>query len=224
LKRKREDKACTTSKYLRRGEADQKRYDAYLQDQGEKNRKQREKEEIRVKEIVEKYKAPVVVEEKTEEVVIPGDEVIRRLKARNLPITLFGEDDIMRAERLRQLELKEPMEYIGAGEFEGSDFLKAMDNAEVNIEEDIEVQKKKKQKKTILISKLNLFRPRALKKRFCSILEKSFVVWLNSWTPGPLPKKTRHVVEKIRHNISKQKLLFVLFSECAKKRQSQKIF
>jgi len=93
---------------------------------------------------MELYREPIKEEPKVEEVVLPREEVIRRLKARNVPITLFGEDDVARAERLRQLEQKVPMEYIQAGEFEGSDFLKAMENAEVDEEEDIEVQKKKK--------------------------------------------------------------------------------
>jgi len=102
------------------------------------------KEELKLQEILETYKEPVKEEPKVEEVILPVEEVIRRLRARNVPITLFGEDEIARAERLRQLELKVPMEYIQAGEFEGSDFLKAIENAEVDEEEDIEVQKKKK--------------------------------------------------------------------------------
>lgn len=44
--------------------------------------------------------------------MLPREEVIKRLRARGEPITLFGETDIMRLERLRKLELKKPMEYI----------------------------------------------------------------------------------------------------------------
>lgn len=45
-------------------------------------------------------------------IILPREEVIQRLRARREPITLFGETDLLRAERLRKLELKEPMEYI----------------------------------------------------------------------------------------------------------------
>jgi len=130
--------------YVKRGELEDRKKIQRLEEFAVEEKKQKEKEEEKLKEILETYKVPVKEETKVEEVVLPREEVIRRLKARNLPITLFGEDDVARAERLRQLELKVPMEYIQAGEFEGSDFLKAMENAEVDEEEDIEVQKKKK--------------------------------------------------------------------------------
>ena len=45
---------------------------------------------------------------------LPAKEVMRRLRLRNKPITLFGEDDRMRAERLKALEESEPMEYDSA--------------------------------------------------------------------------------------------------------------
>ena len=45
---------------------------------------------------------------------LPAKEVMRRLRLRNKPITLFGEDDHARAERLKALEESEPMEYDSA--------------------------------------------------------------------------------------------------------------
>jgi len=101
-----------------------------------------EKEEQKLKQIVETYKLTTT---KTEEVVapvLPTEEVIRRLRARNVPITLFGEDNNARAERLRELELKEPMESLPET-LEGSAFQKAMQQEEED--EDVETQKKKKQ-------------------------------------------------------------------------------
>jgi len=132
------------SKYVKRGDIEEQKKQELIKENVVKERKLKEKEEQKLQEIIEIYKEPVKEEPKVEEVILPREEVIRRLRARNVPITLFGEDDVARAERLRQLELKVPMEYIQAGEFEGSDFLKAMENAEVDEEEDIEVQKKKK--------------------------------------------------------------------------------
>lgn len=59
--------------------------------------------------------------------LLPKEEVIARLKARGEPITYFGETDILRAERLRKLELMEPTEYT-----EGStnEFAKSVKEAE----------------------------------------------------------------------------------------------
>ena len=40
--------------------------------------------------------------------VLPRKEVIRRLRDRNEPITLFGETDVEAFRRLRKLEISEP--------------------------------------------------------------------------------------------------------------------
>lgn len=96
-----------------------------------------QKEEKKRKEIEETYKVKLKNPEKPKELIpLEKEEVIRRLRARNVPITLFGEDDKMRAERLHELELKEPMELIPES-LEGSTFLKHLVNEED--EEDIEV-------------------------------------------------------------------------------------
>jgi hypothetical protein len=41
---------------------------------------------------------------------LPKEEVIRRLRLRKEPITLFGETDLQREERLKQLEAAAPDE------------------------------------------------------------------------------------------------------------------
>uniref|UniRef100_A0A6B2LAC3 Pre-mRNA-splicing factor 18 n=1 Tax=Arcella intermedia TaxID=1963864 RepID=A0A6B2LAC3_9EUKA len=130
-------------KYKTRAEIIAAQEEQYKKELEEKKIREKLKQEEYERELAERYKVEEIIEEKTEEIQLPSSEVIRRLKVRNLPITLFGEDDASRAERLRQIELKEPMEYIKAGEFEGSDFLKALENSEV-FEEDIEALKKKK--------------------------------------------------------------------------------
>lgn len=60
-----------------------------------------------------------------------------RLRMRGEPITLFAELDIQRAERLRKLELKTPMEYIQG---DGSEFGKIMREEEERDPEDTELE------------------------------------------------------------------------------------
>lgn len=57
---------------------------------------------------------------------LPAKEVMRRLRLRNKPITLFGEDDRMRAERLKALEESEPMEYDSASGGSGNEMHKLL--------------------------------------------------------------------------------------------------
>ena len=54
---------------------------------------------------------------------IPEKEVMRRLRQRSQPITLFGEDEQKRAARLAALEEREPMEYVAGA---GNDILKML--------------------------------------------------------------------------------------------------
>jgi pre-mRNA-splicing factor 18 len=58
---------------------------------------------------------------------------MKRLRLRREPITLFGESDIQRAERLRKLELKTPIEYIQS---DGSEFLKIIREEEDKEDQD----------------------------------------------------------------------------------------
>jgi len=132
-------------KYFKRSDLERNRELQYQKEQDEKIKKEKEKEELKQQELKERIKKYTKHEEQKEiqESDLPREEVIKRLKARGEPITLFGEEDAMRADRLRQLESKEPVEYIKT-ELEGSDFLKAMDK-EMEFEQDIQVQMKKKQ-------------------------------------------------------------------------------
>eukprot|EP00727_Mastigamoeba_balamuthi_P009353 m51a1_g504 putative pre-mrna-splicing factor 18 (458) ;mRNA; r:287061-290435 len=61
---------------------------------------------------------------------LPVLEVMRRLRQRNQPITLFAEDDRARYERLRKLEEREPMEYVAGTDNDMLKRLRAMDREE----------------------------------------------------------------------------------------------
>jgi len=140
-KRKREAVQPTANKYQKRAELEHEKQEQLNKEEEEKRRKLKEKEKQKEREITELYK---IKNQKTEErhlEILDREEVIRRLKARNCAITLFGEDDATRAERLRELELKEPMESLPET-LEGSAFQKAAQQEED--EEDIEIQKKNK--------------------------------------------------------------------------------
>lgn len=85
------------------------------------------------------------VERKVEVVALPVEEVRKRLKLRRQPITLFGETNEMREERLLALEFAEPNipDFDQKSEYEGSELVKKMEEDED--EEDFEVQKKRKE-------------------------------------------------------------------------------
>jgi hypothetical protein len=69
----------------------------------------------------------LVQESAVPQFVLPRDEVMARLRERGEPITFFAETDLQRAERLRKLELAQPMEYIAT---DGGDFVKIIRDEE----------------------------------------------------------------------------------------------
>jgi len=170
-KRKLESDDKRPKKYVRRGEAEKEAEEAYLKEQEEKNKQKEEAERLKIGEIKKQYAIAQNKLEVPQE--IPPEEVKKRLTKRREPITLFGENDEMRAERLRHLERIDPMEYIETNEFEGSDFLRRMEDDEY--EEDIEVQKKKRKKKKIQILKSAFGTQPHPKKKFYFFFKKSFV-------------------------------------------------
>jgi len=140
-KRKRDEEETSANKYAKRSDLEREKQVQLLKEDEEKIRIAKEKEEKKMKELLERYK---VLGQKADEkdAVLDKDEVIKRLKLRGVPITLFGEDDAARAERLRELELKEPMEAMPET-LEGSAFMKATMQTEED-DEDILTQKKKR--------------------------------------------------------------------------------
>jgi pre-mRNA-splicing factor 18 len=83
--------------------------------------------------------------------LLPKEEVIARLKARREPITYFGETDLQRAERLRKLELMEPIEY---SEGSTNEFAKSMQEAEAEeAEEAAQAQKIEKDDPLFVVEK-----------------------------------------------------------------------
>lgn len=112
-------------KYVKRAELEQERIKQYLEEQKKIEEKRKMKEEAKLKErsAVSPPRQQPANEQKKETLNLPRREVKKRLRARGEPITLFGETDEERAERLRQLELKEPMEYV---EGVGSEFVKSI--------------------------------------------------------------------------------------------------
>lgn len=124
---------------------------------GNKFMRRGEEEKLRQKELLEKKKAkgpasPTNVNEEKEEPKaaepavetpveqtppIPREQVIQRLRQRDEPITLFGESDWMRYQRLKALEDREPIEYIAGMD---NEFAREV----ANIDEEEEQGRKKK--------------------------------------------------------------------------------
>jgi len=138
-KRKRPESENASNKYQKRADFDREKVEQHKREEEVKKQKAKEKEEQKHKQILETYKLPTTKMEEKSAPSLPKEEVIKRLRVRNVPITLFGEDDNARAERLRELELKEPMELLPQT-LEGSAFFQAVKLEEE--EEDVEIQKK----------------------------------------------------------------------------------
>lgn len=134
LERKRkqvEELKKTGKKYIKRAEIEKKQEEEYRKQQEELERKKKRK-------IEETPKPPVAEppeEKKEEEQLLPVNYVIKRLRARGEPITLFGETARDRQARLRQLELgstdEESKAIQGRNEFD-----MAIKNLEENLEEE----------------------------------------------------------------------------------------
>jgi len=118
-------------KYIKRGLIEQERERKYIEeDEKEKVIEEAKKQEI---EKQEKLNTKKTEKEKPEEAAIltlPQEEVIKRLRVRGQPITFFGETDILRAERLRKLEEREPVEYIEGMDDDFGKSLRALDKQE----------------------------------------------------------------------------------------------
>jgi pre-mRNA-splicing factor 18 len=133
--------AVKDKKYVKKGDLEKERVKQYYEEQ----RKLEEKKNKKKEETKPAIEAPAPEEPKEEKVIqvtLPRKEVKRRLRVRNEPITLFGETDELRFERLRLLELKHPMEYT-EGSGERPDFLKSLREQE-EIEDDPELLQKQK--------------------------------------------------------------------------------
>jgi len=94
-------------KYIKRGELEKEREIKYLAEQEEESKKRQQNVQAT------EQKDKKAHTETPEHVVVPDltvEEVIRRLRSRGEPITLFGESDIDRLKRLRKLEEREPVE------------------------------------------------------------------------------------------------------------------
>jgi len=118
-------------KFVKRGEIEKKKKEVYLKEQKLLEERRKKKEEERLKQLLEEIPKKDQKEQQVPVPILPKKEVIRRLRVRSEPITLFGESDLDRAERLRKLELKEPMEYL-----EGSSNEYAETAKDIQIEEE----------------------------------------------------------------------------------------
>jgi len=176
-KRPTSDKESVPNKYQKRADLERENVEQVKREEGEKKRKAKEKEEQKLKQIVETYKPSTTKIEEKSAYSLPTEEVKKRLRVRIVPITLFGEDDTARAERLRELELKEPMELLPQT-LEGSAFFQAAKQEEE--EEDVEIQKRTKKKMRILTSRWRTEKPLVMKKSFCFILENLLTKWEKS--------------------------------------------
>jgi len=131
-------------KYVKISHYEEKRIAEYQKAQAEKEQKKKEKELEKLQSLKKEYKCTDAVKE-IKFIALPVEEVKRRLILRRQPITLFGESNEAREERLLALELAEPNipDFEKGKEWEGSEFHKKLE--EDNYEEDFEVQKKKKE-------------------------------------------------------------------------------
>lgn len=148
-------------KYVKRSHFEEKRIKEYEKVQAEREQIKKEKELVKLDTLKKEYKVPVVNEVKI--VALPEEEVKKRLRLRRQPITLFGESKDAREERLLALEFAEPnIPYDKQKEFEGSEYLKKLQEMEDDCEEDIEVQKKKKEEVEDLNFKIELREPTSI--------------------------------------------------------------
>eukprot|EP01129_Flabellula_baltica_P008614 TRINITY_DN3440_c0_g1_i2.p1 TRINITY_DN3440_c0_g1~~TRINITY_DN3440_c0_g1_i2.p1 ORF type:complete len:216 (-),score=68.62 TRINITY_DN3440_c0_g1_i2:402-1049(-) len=106
-------------KYIRRGEFDRIRAEEYRKEQEEKEKEKMKDVDEPVEESSDRSEE---VEKENEKQLLPA-EVISRLKMRGEPITLFGEEDEDRLNRLLKLEERKPFNYNNSN---GFDFLEAM--------------------------------------------------------------------------------------------------
>jgi pre-mRNA-splicing factor 18 len=163
LKRSRSDSQSNdpTKKYVKRSHFEEKRVQEYEKAQSERDLKRKIKELAKLDTIKKEYKCAEANEVKV--ISLPEEEVKKRLRLRRQPITLFGESREVREERLLALEFAEPnIPYEKAKEFEGSEYLKKLQEMEDENDEDLEVQKKKKEEIEDLNFKIELRDPTSL--------------------------------------------------------------
>jgi pre-mRNA-splicing factor 18 len=105
--------AAKGSQWVTRGELEKKREMEYMAEQA----KLEEERRIKLAKLAEiddaerELSTSKASQSHLISMLLPREEVIARLKARREPITYFGETDLLRAERLRKLELMEPTEF-----------------------------------------------------------------------------------------------------------------
>ncbi|XP_046967156.1 pre-mRNA-splicing factor 18 [Vanessa cardui] len=94
-----------TKKYFKRGDLLAKEQEEYFKKYHSNNTEANENED---KKEVEKVNKVENEKEQTESVSLPRFEVIKRLRERGHPISLFGESELQSFKRLRRIEIQEP--------------------------------------------------------------------------------------------------------------------
>ncbi|XP_047520974.1 pre-mRNA-splicing factor 18 [Pieris napi] len=111
-----------SKKYFKRSDLLAKEQEEYLQKYGP----QKDIENIAKNEKAETVKNQYNESEQNENASLPRYEVIKRLRERGLPISLFGESDLQSFKRLRRIEILEPEANKGFR----NDFQEAMDEVD----------------------------------------------------------------------------------------------
>eukprot|EP01111_Echinosteliopsis_oligospora_P015144 TRINITY_DN5884_c0_g1_i2.p1 TRINITY_DN5884_c0_g1~~TRINITY_DN5884_c0_g1_i2.p1 ORF type:complete len:164 (+),score=65.35 TRINITY_DN5884_c0_g1_i2:43-534(+) len=110
-KRKLTETALPGAKYARKGDVEKALRQAKPLKSKEEEKAKADEEKKKKKEEEDKA-LDDVPEEKEEEPPMPLMEIIKRLRERGQPITLFAESEWKRYQRLRALEEREPIEYL----------------------------------------------------------------------------------------------------------------
>ncbi|XP_045535483.1 pre-mRNA-splicing factor 18 [Papilio machaon] len=111
-----------TKKYFKRGELLAKEQEEYFKKYGLKP----EEPQSESKEDEEKVNKQENESKQTESATLPRTEVVKRLRERGHPITLFGENEVQSFRRLRRIEIQEPEANRGLR----NDFQEAMEKVD----------------------------------------------------------------------------------------------
>ncbi|XP_072950044.1 uncharacterized protein Prp18 [Epargyreus clarus] len=115
-----------SKKYFKRGELLAKEQEEYFRKCGQQKKEEEEEEKKRQQDTDNKVNKQQKQPEQTESISLPRAEVIKRLRERSHPITLFGESETQSFKRLRRIEIQEPEANRGFR----NDFQEAMDKVD----------------------------------------------------------------------------------------------